>query len=336
VLFSLNALTQSAPKEEAPAGPGEGSGLIDIRALSASMGNTGPAKSGHVDDIMNLGGGGAFGAALTAPVLAPPMMDGGGLGLDGSQGKDNTKLIVIGIVGAALLLGLVIVLIAVLKKPAEPVVAAPVAAPTDSTAAAAPAAAASSAAAPTPSASVAANDNSTAPQPPGQAAAGGGGGDTTHHHHAGGGGGGGGGGGTGGGGLPAFVAPAAPAAAAKPAGGGNSLADQMKSAAGPDPGIGGGGGGGGGGSSAPFDRGAAAAALGSVNVAGCKKSDGPTGSGHIKITFGPSGSVQSAQVDQPPFAGTAVGGCVAGKFRSAHIPAFSGGSVTVGKSFNID
>jgi hypothetical protein len=330
VLFSLNALTQSAPKEEAPAGPGEGSGLIDIRALSASMGNTGPTKSGHVDDIMNLGGGGAFGAALTAPVLAPPMMDGG-LGFDGTPRKDNTKLMLIGIIGAAVILALVIVLVAVLRKPAEPLVAAPVAAPTDTTAAsAASAAAAPSATAPTPSASVAANDNAAAPQPPGQTA-GGGGGDTTHHHH-----GGGGGGGTGGA-LPAFVAPApaAPAAAPKSAGGG-SLADQMKSAAGPDNTFGGGGGGGGGGSSAPFDRGAAAAALGSVNVAGCKKSDGPTGSGHIKITFAPTGSVASAQVDQPPFAGTAVGGCVAGKFRSAHIPAFAGSSVTVGKSFNID
>jgi hypothetical protein len=46
--------------------------------------------------------------------------------------------------------------------------------------------------------------------------------------------------------------------------------------------------------------------------------------------------VQSAVVDQPPFAGTAVGGCVAGKFRSAHIPAFAGGSVSVGKSFVVE
>ena len=89
-------------------------------------------------------------------------------------------------------------------------------------------------------------------------------------------------------------------------------------------------------SSAPFDRGAAAAALGSINVGGCKKADGPTGSGHIKVTFAPSGTVTSAVVDQPPFAGTAVGGCVAGKFRSAHIPAFGGAPVAVGKSFIIE
>jgi hypothetical protein len=89
-------------------------------------------------------------------------------------------------------------------------------------------------------------------------------------------------------------------------------------------------------SSAPFDRGAASAALGSISVSSCKKPDGPTGSGHLKITFGPSGTVTSAVVDQPPFAGTAVGGCVAGKFRSAHIPAFAGSPVTVGKSFSME
>jgi hypothetical protein len=32
---------------------------------------------------------------------------------------------------------------------------------------------------------------------------------------------------------------------------------------------------------AAFDRGAAAASLGGVNVASCKKPDGPSGSGHV-------------------------------------------------------
>ncbi|NOU33165.1 MAG: hypothetical protein HOO96_35145 [Polyangiaceae bacterium] len=87
---------------------------------------------------------------------------------------------------------------------------------------------------------------------------------------------------------------------------------------------------------APFDRGAAAAALGAVNVQSCKKPDGPTGSGHVKVTFGPSGAVSSATADAPPFAGTPVGGCVAGKFRGVKIPAFAGSSVSVGKSFTIN
>jgi hypothetical protein len=89
-------------------------------------------------------------------------------------------------------------------------------------------------------------------------------------------------------------------------------------------------------STAPFDRGAAAGALGAVNVASCKRPDGPTGAGHVAVTFSPDGSVSTAQVDQPPFAGTAVGGCVAGKFRGARVPAFSGGAVKVGKSFVIN
>ncbi len=339
VLFSLNALTQNAPKEESPQAAGEGSGLIDIRALSASMGNTGPAKSSHVDDIMNLGGGGAFSAALAAPVLAPPMMDGGGLGFDGAPRKDNTKLMLFAILGTGALVALVIVLAVVLKKPAEPLTAVPAPTASDSAGAVAPAAptpSATTTAVADPNAAAAAAAAAAAPAAPADngatATAPSVGGDTGggHRHHSSGGGGGGGGGG--GSSPPPFVAPAP--AAAPAAKGGGSLADWMKSSVGPD--TSGGGAAPAAQSSAPFDRGAAAAALGSVNVAGCKKADGPTGSGHIKVTFAPNGSVQSAFVDQPPFAGTPVGGCVAGKFRSAHIPAFGGSPVPVGKSFTID
>jgi hypothetical protein len=94
--------------------------------------------------------------------------------------------------------------------------------------------------------------------------------------------------------------------------------------------------GGGGGSTAPFDRGAAAAALGGVNVQSCKKADGPTGAGHVTVTFSPDGSVQSAVIDSGPFPGTPVGGCIAGKFRGAHVPAFGGAAVRVGKSFTLN
>jgi hypothetical protein len=86
------------------------------------------------------------------------------------------------------------------------------------------------------------------------------------------------------------------------------------------------------------DRGAVLANLSAIaaTVQSCKKPDGPTGTGHVKITYLPDGTVQSAVVDQPPFAGTAVGGCVAGKFRSSQIPAFRGSPLTVGKSFVIN
>jgi predicted Zn finger-like uncharacterized protein len=331
VLFSLSALTQNAPKEEAPAQVGgEGSGLIDIRALSASMGSTGDKpKGGHVDDIMNLGGGGAFTAALTAPVLAPPTAEGGMLGLGGEeQRKDNTKLILAAILGAGLLIGGSIVVWA-LKKPDAPPM--PTAATADTAASAAPvasappaAAAATVAAAPADSSS--AGSAATPPSVGGAVAAAKPAGGAAPHH---------GGGGGGGGGPAPFAAPApAPAAGGGGGGGGSkSLDDMMRGAVKPSdapaPAAAQA-------STAPFDRGAAAAALGSISVSGCKKSDGPTGSGHIKITFAPNGSVQSAVVDQPPFAGTAVGGCVAGKFRSAHIPAFAGAPVPVGKSFVVE
>src|SRR5205823_625200 len=87
------------------------------------------------------------------------------------------------------------------------------------------------------------------------------------------------------------------------------------------------------GSGAPFDRGAASGALGGIDVQACKKPDGPTGPGHVTVTFAPDGSVASAIVDQGAFPGTPVGGCIAGRFRGAHVPAFSGAAVRVGKSF---
>ena len=92
-----------------------------------------------------------------------------------------------------------------------------------------------------------------------------------------------------------------------------------------------------GGSEKEFNRGAASAALGGAAGAArsCKKPDGPTGSGKVKVTLAPSGNVTSAAVVGAPFAGTSVGGCVASAFRSAKVPAFSGSPVSVTKSFSI-
>jgi hypothetical protein len=87
---------------------------------------------------------------------------------------------------------------------------------------------------------------------------------------------------------------------------------------------------------APFDRGAASAAL--SNAAGaasaCKQPDGPTGAGQVQVTFMPSGRATNALVSGD-LAGTAVGGCVARVFRGAKVPPFSGAAVTVSKSFSI-
>jgi hypothetical protein len=85
----------------------------------------------------------------------------------------------------------------------------------------------------------------------------------------------------------------------------------------------------------PFDRGAAAAALGGVNLQKCKQLGGPAGSGHVKITYATSGQVQSAVIDGGAFPGTPAGGCIALQFRNARVPAFCGAVVTVGKSFSL-
>ncbi len=87
-----------------------------------------------------------------------------------------------------------------------------------------------------------------------------------------------------------------------------------------------------------FNRSAATSALGAAAGAarGCAKPDGPTGSGRVKVTFAPSGRVTTATIEGPPFAGTAVGGCIAGAFRGAHIPAFDGSPVSVTKSFSVN
>ena len=88
----------------------------------------------------------------------------------------------------------------------------------------------------------------------------------------------------------------------------------------------------------PFSKASAISALGGAagSAGGCKKAGGPTGVGKVQVTFAPSGRVTSASVMGPPFAGTAVGGCVASAFRRARVPAFSGNSVTVSKSFAIN
>jgi len=337
VLFSLNALTASEPKKGGNdkmtgAAEGDGSGLIDIRALSSSMAGSGGAKkSNHADDIMNLGGGGAFSAALAAPVLTAPLLDSADPNAPVTAASSNMKMLVgFGAITVLLLCGMVGMYFA-LKPGPVPVATTGPESSAGTAAPASPGTAASTAqtaAAPTATASApeAVADNTPKAVPPSVGAG---------RRPSGGGGGGGGGGST-------FVAPPPPAPVAQNGGGGGgggSLAEQMaKAVPHPDPAANATSGGGGGGSANPFDRGAAAAALGSIadGVTSCKKPGGPTGDGHVSITFSPGGSVVSAIVDQPPFAGTAVGGCVAGKFRGAHVPAFAGGNLTIGKRFSIN
>ena len=333
VLFSLSALTANEKKQESALPQGDGSGLIDIRALSQTMGEKRDERNNHVDDIMNLGGGGAFGAALTAPILAPPPLDTSELMGSGSGGGKSKNLVLFAMLGLVFVGMLGTIVFLVTRKQDAPVTQ-PTTGP--SAAAAAPDPATMPPANTGTGAPLAMNDTPKAadtpkaptdkpsPVAPPKAGGGGGGGAAVAPPKAGGGGG---GGGSGGGAVPDLPKPPAGG------GGGGSLAQAMaQSASGGTPAP----------AAAPaaadkpFDRGAAAAALGAVNVGACKKPDGPTGSGHVSVTFGGDGSVVSAVVDSPPFAGTPVGGCVAGKYRSARVPAFSGGNIKVGKSFIIN
>jgi hypothetical protein len=87
--------------------------------------------------------------------------------------------------------------------------------------------------------------------------------------------------------------------------------------------------------SPPFDRGAAAAALGAVNLAPCRSEPGAEGTGHVTVTFSNDGSVAVAQVDQGTNLDTPRGACIARIYRKVTVPRFAGAPVRVGKSFTI-
>jgi hypothetical protein len=53
------------------------------------------------------------------------------------------------------------------------------------------------------------------------------------------------------------------------------------------------------------------------------------------VTFAPSGRVTQANLQGPPFAGTATGSCIAKAFRSSSVPPFEGDPVTVSKTVNL-
>jgi hypothetical protein len=80
----------------------------------------------------------------------------------------------------------------------------------------------------------------------------------------------------------------------------------------------------------PFDRGAAANALAGAPIQRCSVPGGPTGHGHVTVLWDQNGTVASVTVDQGPFPGTAVGGCLAKVYST---PPFAGTPVRVGKSF---
>jgi hypothetical protein len=84
-----------------------------------------------------------------------------------------------------------------------------------------------------------------------------------------------------------------------------------------------------------FNRSAAAAALGAVDVQPCKPVGWSSGRGHVRVTFASSGKVSNVEIDGGMYAGTPPGGCIATLYRTAQVPPFVGGPVTVGQSFEL-
>ncbi|HSC89382.1 MAG TPA: hypothetical protein VLC09_18995 [Polyangiaceae bacterium] len=88
----------------------------------------------------------------------------------------------------------------------------------------------------------------------------------------------------------------------------------------------------------PFDPGRANVALNEAiaHASTCRREGDPSGVARVVVTFAPSGRVTSATISGPPFAGTDTGSCIAGRFRAAAVPAFTGEYATVSKTVTID
>jgi predicted Zn finger-like uncharacterized protein len=324
VLFSLSALTATENIARAKKELSDDA-MIDLGPSPGASKNNG--GRGGMDDIMNLGGGGISAgpmlapppllapvveAPVVAPAIAPVMgMNQGPLMMpNAAPPKKGSLGLILGIVGGLVVVGGVAAALALRSAPVTP---PPVTNDRGVTTAEVPSAAPSAVAVDT---GAVANPTPVDPaQPP-----------TTPATPSG----------------AATVPSAKPNATGVPSGKPNDKPPPDKTApdkttaptatqaptAAPDPGGGG----------KEFDRAAAMSALSKAAGAAksCKKDDGPTGGGKVKVTFAPSGNVTSATVEGPPFAGTAVGGCIASAFRSAHVPPFDGAPISVSKSFTIN
>jgi hypothetical protein len=83
-----------------------------------------------------------------------------------------------------------------------------------------------------------------------------------------------------------------------------------------------------------IDQGAlrSAFAEGEAKAKACLGSTSPTGTARFSVTFAPTGEAVGAIVSGAPFANTLEGQCMAAKFRTLHVPPFTGPEVIVRKS----
>ena len=314
VLFSLAALSRQAPTPSAPTVT-ESSALIDIRAL-VSAGRKAEASTACGDDIMNLSGGGAF-----APLFAPPVT------FAPSESEEATRRghgpIAIGAIAFAVVAMVSIATFAAVRSSSSAStsrVGAPVEAPSVAVTASRVALPATANEEPPASSTPIAGitpvraGTTASVAPPARSAAHANDSRTVA--------------------TQASAARPVPTASAAPkcCPGESEMACHMRVAAGAmcsaeptGPTVT---------SAPPFDRAAALHALG-IDVASCKRGASPSGAGHVKVTFQPSGAVSSVEVDAP-YAGTATGSCVAQRFRTATVPAFAGAPLSVGKTFMIE
>jgi predicted Zn finger-like uncharacterized protein len=314
VLFSLSALggTPSAAKpapESKFTATDEASGLIDIRQLSAQLSESDEKKKkqSRVDDIMNLGGGGAFAPSLSAPVLsAPPIEEFAAPAALAGKAQSKSKGILFAAIAAGVLLvggaiGLTVMMMN--GKPDEKT--ANGAASASASGAEAPASA-SAAGTETPQAAATGTE---APSATSQPSATSGSNNTA---------------------PPVKTSTAAATTAAATTA--TPPPEKTATAAPPPPTE----------NAAPaaqvaIDMAEVKTRLTAIAgaVQSCKRGD-VSGSGKVIVTFATNGAAQSAQVTGAPFEGTPTGACVASKFRGARVPAFSGSPVAVSKSFVIN
>jgi hypothetical protein len=76
----------------------------------------------------------------------------------------------------------------------------------------------------------------------------------------------------------------------------------------------------------PFDAAAAKTALDALlnEAARCREPGGPQGIARVAVTFAPNGTVSSATIAEPPFAGSSVGNCICEAMKRARIKPFAG------------
>ncbi len=72
----------------------------------------------------------------------------------------------------------------------------------------------------------------------------------------------------------------------------------------------------------PFDFAAARAALGAVDLSSCATPGGPSGPGHVFMTYEGDGQASAAVVQKGTYDGTPAKACLEQRFKAARVPPF--------------